>query len=146
MEADGWTRRLELRRSGSGLWTADARQTGDLALPEAGGDLGLFGEALDPDLELSPLFNTIPVLRHSLHAGGVADDLLMVWISVPDLALHPSPQRYTYLERRAKDERVIRFEAVGGDFVADIVFDSDGLVVDYPGISTRIASRNWSDR
>ncbi|HZR94590.1 MAG TPA: putative glycolipid-binding domain-containing protein, partial [Gaiellaceae bacterium] len=98
----------------------------------------LFDGAFDPDLGLSPLFNTMPVLRHRLHDGKKADEFLMVWISVPDLALHPSPQRYTHLERRGVDERVVRFEAVGDGFVADVVFDREGLVVDYPGIATRV--------
>lgn len=64
----------------------------------------------------------------------------MAWISVPDLSVHPSPQRYIHRGRRAVDERLVRFEATGSgaDFVADIVFDSEGLVVDYPGIGTRV--------
>ena len=63
----------------------------------------------------------------------------MAWISVPDLSLHPSPQRYTHLETQSAGERVVRFEATGegDDFVADVVFDADGLVIDYPGIATR---------
>ena len=65
----------------------------------------------------------------------------MVWISVPDLGRHPSRQRYTHLEARGRDERAIRFEAIGADFVADIVFDPEGLVVDYPGIARRIRGR-----
>jgi hypothetical protein len=100
-------------------------------------------EAVDPDLGLSPLFNTMPVLRHRIHEGGRSEDFLMVWISVPDLSLHPSAQRYTHIEARAADERVIRFEAIGegDDFRAEVIFDSDGLVVDYPGIARRIRAR-----
>ncbi len=136
---DGWSRRLELTRSGAAGWNADVSQEGDISLPEAGGDLTGLAEALDPDLGLSPLFNTMPVLRHRIHDDGAAE-FLMVWISVPDLSLHPSPQRYSHLETRAGGERLIRFEAVGDgdDFVADLIYDADGLVVDYPGIATRI--------
>jgi hypothetical protein len=36
---------------------------------------------------VSPLFNSMPVLRHALHDGGTADDFVMVWISVPALAI-----------------------------------------------------------
>ena len=138
VEGNGWKRRLDLGRSSAGIWTAETSDSGDIDLPAPGGDLSLFDGAFDPDLGLSPLFNTMPVLRHRLHDGQKADDFLMVWISVPDLALHPSPQRYTHLEKRGEDERVIRFEAVGDGFVADLVFDKDGLVVDYPGIATRV--------
>ncbi len=136
----GWTRQLEIQRSPAGVWSASSQSAGKLELPEAGGDPTELGDALDLDLGLSPVFNTMPVLRHDLHNGGSAEDFLMVWISVPDLSIHASPQRYTFLERRSDEQRLVRFEAVGEgeDFVADVQFDSDGLVVDYPGIASRI--------
>jgi hypothetical protein len=137
---DGWERRLMLARSTAGDWTAETTSRGDPSLPPPGGDTASFGGALDPDLGLSPLFNSMPVLRHRLHEGGVADDFLMVWISVPDLSIHPSPQRYTFHERLTDGNRLVRFQSFseGADFAADVVFDPQGLVVDYPGIATRI--------
>lgn len=139
---DGWRRELTLRRD-EGSWRADVEQDGAVALPDAGGDMALFADALDPDLGLSPLFNTMPVLRYGLHRGGSADDFVMMWISVPDLGIHVSPQRYTHVEDRAQGEHVVRFAAVGEgeDFVADVIFDEDGLVVDYPGIASRLRRR-----
>jgi uncharacterized protein len=136
----GWTRNLEIRRSRAGVWSASSQSTGKLEMPDPGGDPAALGDALDLDLGLSPVFNTMPVLRHDLHSGGTAEDFLMVWISVPDLSIHASPQRYTFLERRSDEQRLVRFEAVGEgeDFIADVQFDSDGLVVDYPGIASRI--------
>jgi hypothetical protein len=138
-----WFRELELRRRAGRGWTADVSQEGGLPLPDAGGDVADFAAALDADLGLSPLFNTMPVLRHGIHHGSSADDFLMVWISVPDLSLHASAQRYTHVESRGADEHVVRFEAVGegDDFEANVVFDAHGLVVDYPGIARRIGSR-----
>jgi hypothetical protein len=137
---EGWSRRLELTRRASRGWTADVSQEGrDLSLPGAGGDVSAFAEAVDPDLGLSPLFNTMPVLRNRIHEAGSAN-FLMVWVSVPDLSLHASAQRYAHLETRAADQRVIRFEAIGDDedFEAELIFDADGLVIDYPGIARRI--------
>jgi uncharacterized protein len=135
----GWSRRLELHRSLAGVWSASSQSAGELDMPEPGGDLAELGEALDLDLGLSPVFNTMPVLRHDLHDVVGTEDFLMVWISVPDLSIHASPQRYTFLERHSEEQRLVRFEAVGEgeDFVADVHFDSDGLVVDYPGIASR---------
>ena len=141
---DGWERSLKLVRSSAGRWSADTTAIGEaplpLPLPLPGGETEKFNEALDPDLGLSPLFNSLPVLRHDLHHGGSAEDFLMVWISVPDLSIHPSPQRYTYLRALPDGNRLVRFESVGAgeDFVADVVFDAMGLVVDYPGIATRL--------
>jgi hypothetical protein len=138
----GWSRRLELTRRPHGKWIADVRQAGDVALPDAGGDVGALASSVDPDLGLSPLFNTMPLLRHRIHDGGSADDFLMLWISVPDLSVHASAQRYTYLETLGPDRRLVRFAALGEseDFEADLTFDRDGLVIDYPGIAHRISS------
>ena len=61
----------------------------------------------------------------------------MVWISVLDLGLHRSVQRYTFVEG-LPEGGLVRFEAVGDDFVAHVVFDENGLVVDYPGIARRL--------
>jgi hypothetical protein len=136
----GWERSLKLVRSVRGQWSAEAAVIGEAPLPLPGGDTGQLDGVLDPDLGLSPLFNSMPVLRHALHDGGTAGEFFMVWISVPDLAIHRSAQRYTYLETLPDGNRVVRFEAVGEgeDFVAEIVFAANGLVVDYPGIATRI--------
>jgi uncharacterized protein len=136
---DGWRRKLTLRREQRG-WSAEVEQNGTVALPDAGGEMAVFADALDPDLGLSPLFNTLPVLRHGLHTGWGAEDFTMVWISVPDLGLHLSAQRYTHLQDGAHGEHIVRFEAAGEgeDFTADIVFDDDGLVIDYPGIASRL--------
>lgn len=140
---DGWARRLELSRGTGGAWVARAEHQGTADLPPPGGDTSALAGALDTDLGLSPLFNTMPVLRHRLHDGGGPADFLMAWISVPDLSVHPSPQRYRHLERRGTGERLVRFESAGegAEFVEDIVFDADGLVIDYPGIGTRVPGR-----
>src|SRR2546421_3010173 len=61
---EGWRRRLDLRRSRSGQWTARARVSGTVDLPPAGGDMSAIEGALDCDLALSPMTNTMPVLRH----------------------------------------------------------------------------------
>jgi uncharacterized protein len=118
---EGWRRTLELSRSPAGEWSAEGA-----ALPALPG-------ALDCDLGLCPLTNTMPVLRHGLLAGGESVDLLMAWVSVPDLTVHASAQRYTALGGGR-----VRFESDDGSFTADIQFDADGLVVDYPGIARRL--------
>jgi hypothetical protein len=89
------------------------------------------GDADFFDLGWSPLFNSLPVLRDGLLHGGPARDYVMQWIDVPTLEVSQSTQRYMPL-----GNGVIRFRA--GAFVADIRFDDDGYVVQYPGIGTRL--------
>ncbi len=98
-----------------------------------GGDMSPFTETLDCDLGLSPLTNSMPVLRHGLLRGGGPVDFLMAWVSVPDLAVRASRQRYTFVRAEGKGA-VVRYESLDGEFTTDITFDGDGLVVDYPGI------------
>jgi hypothetical protein len=144
---DGWRRHLDLRRAEDGTWSADATVTGEPAeLPAANlADPGasaatiesLVG-AVDCDLGECPLTNTMPVLRHGLLRGGEPIDLVMAWVSVPDLGVRRSEQRYTFLEADASGGALIRYES--GAFRADVRFDVDGLVVDYPGLGRRLSA------
>jgi hypothetical protein len=84
------------------------------------------------DLACSPLFNSIPVLRDGLHEGGEARDYLMAFVSVPELTVEESRQRYEPLGPGR-----IRFRS--GDFVADLELDEDGLVSWYEGLAERVA-------
>ena len=100
--------------------------------------------ALDCDLALCPFTNTMPVLRHDLvaaaqHGGSAAVDLVMAWVSVPDLTVHPSSQRYTVVGPAASGGALIRYTS--GTFEATIDFDRDGLVREYPGLGKRIHPR-----
>ena len=116
---DGGLRRLLLVRDPAGNWTAD-----DRPLPELEG-------ALDCDLLASPIFNSMPVLRHGMGSGGDPRDLIMAFVTVPELAVTRSEQCYTPLG----DGRV---NYASGDFSADIHFDEDGLVRLYEGYLERL--------
>jgi len=122
-ETGSGTRTLDLAHDGHGRWAADGQP-----LP------GLDG-ALDCDLGLCPLTNAMPVLRHGLHRAPGEREFLMAWVSVPELSVRPSPQTYTHLERTDTGGRV-RFAS--GDFRSDLLFDEDGLVVDYPSLARRL--------
>ena len=99
-----------------------------------------FSAALDCDLALSPLTNSMPVLRHGMLDGGGPFDFLMAWVSLPDLRIHASKQRYAFL-RKEGEMSVIRYESRDADFVSDVTFDHDGLVVDYPKLGRRLVPR-----
>ena len=89
------------------------------------------GEADFFDVGWSPLFNSLPVLRDDLLRRGPPRDYVMRWVDVPALEVSRSEQRYEPL-----GGGLVRFGA--GAFEADIRFDDDGYVVDYPGIGTRV--------
>lgn len=116
-------RELDLRRSQAGRWTVDGHPRPDLE------------GALDCDLGLCPLTNSMPVLRQALHQDAGEHRFLMAWVSVPDLAVRPSRQTYTHLGHTGSGGARIRYASE--DFSADVEFDADGLVVDYPELAHR---------
>jgi len=59
-------------------------------------------------------------------------------VSVPDLPVHRSLQRYEHLQRTASGA-VVRFSS--GGFTADLLVDSDGFVIDYPQLTQLSSGR-----
>jgi uncharacterized protein len=88
------------------------------------------GDADFVDLGLSPLTNTLPILRDGLHRGGAPRDYVMALVDVPSLEVSRSEQRYEPIVANA-----VRFRS--GDFEAVLELDEDGFVVRYPGLAER---------
>jgi hypothetical protein len=55
----------------------------------------------------------------------------MTWVSVPDLDVRGSEQRYEPLRPGA-----VRFRS--GSFASDLEFDDSGFVLRYPGLAERV--------
>ena len=112
-------RSLDLVRAGDGSWTANGEPQ-----PHVQG-------ALDCDLAFSPLTNFMPARR--LAAAPV--DHVMAWVSVPDLEVLRSEQRYEPI-----DARTVRYIGLDSDFTADLELDEDGFVVRYQRLAERVVS------
>jgi hypothetical protein len=111
---------LELRHDGKGNWAGV-----DNAAELEG--------ALDCDLALSPLTNLMPIRRHRLHEQPGTADFAMAWVSLPDLKVHRSQQRYEHLAPGR-----VRFSDDEG-FTAVLELDADGIVDFYPGLARRVS-------
>lgn len=101
-----------------GRWRTDGADRPDLA------------GCIDVDINCTPLTNTLPI-RRLTWSPDAAFDLDVAYVSVPELDVHPVPQRYTKL---AAD--LYRYES--GSFRADLPVDGGGFVLDYPGIWARV--------
>lgn len=134
-EGAGWRRRLELRRAPDGPWSSVVDSDGQSDLPPLE-DLPDLSDAIDCDVGRSPLTNTLPVLRLGLLDGGEAD-LAMAWISVPDLRVLLSEQRYEFVSDD-HGEAVIRYVGRHRGYVGEVSFDPDGIVLHYPGLARRV--------
>ena len=132
----GWSRTLDLGRSPQGEWRADAEQSGDVDLPGPGlADPSSIAGALDCDLGLCPLTNTMPIRRLGLLDADVPETaLVMAWVEVPSLRVIRSDQAYASASASTGGRRRVRFRSLDSDFAAGLEVDADGLVVDYPGI------------
>jgi hypothetical protein len=111
-------RSLELRREPDGSWHA-----GGEALPHVQG-------ALDCDLAFSPLTNFMPARR----LGSEAADHLMSWVSVPELEVLRSEQRYEPIGPGR-----VRYTGLDHDFTAVLELDEHGFVIRYPGLAELVS-------
>jgi uncharacterized protein len=130
---ENWSRRLDLLRGQSGAWQISCDATGDDELPDPGGDTATLADALDCDLAFSPLTNTMPVLRDRLNDGGEPHDYEMAWVSLPDLGVRRSLQRYEPISPGR-----VRYVARDSDFRAELELDADGLVARYEHMAERV--------
>ena len=144
----GWWRRLELRRSSTGVWSARTEVEGaHPSLPEPSGEMASLAGAFDCDLGFSPLTNLMPIRRSGLDRQPGAEDFLMAWISVPSLEVLASGQRYVHV---GADEpgAVVRYVDQGlfPGYEANLQLDRLGLVVHYPGLVKRVAADSTRGR
>lgn len=114
---------IQIASDGLGAWTT----AGGSPLPALDG-------AIDVDIMATPFTNTLPIRRLRLDEGQSAE-ITVAYVSVPDLALSASRQRYTCL----KSGSLYRFESVESGFSRDIAIDRLGLVVEYPDLFRRVA-------
>lgn len=109
------SRGLELARDGDG-WLVDGKARADLA------------GCQDIDIAATPLTNTMAVRQLAL-APGETRTFRALYIRVPELTAAPMDQHYTRLDP-ATPPRRFRYASPG--FTAEVAFDADGLVEDYP--------------
>jgi uncharacterized protein len=140
---ESWRRQLLVRHDGSGGWSAEVDGDGNPLGGAWDGELPDLSDALDIDIGFSPLTNSMPILRHELHRQEGSRDFVMAWVSVPDLRVSASKQRYEHL-RSDEEGATVRFLEVEGDFSAELELDSDGLLAFYPALSRRVASEEMA--
>lgn len=145
----GFTRWLVLARDAHGRWTSESFTHGEtryhdtpMAEPGIVSPSDLDG-ALDCDLALCPVTNTMPILRLGALRGLEETELTMAWVDLPSLEVVASRQAYS-AERPFDPEAgrgIVRYRSVGSGFTADLGVDEDGLVIDYPRLARRIRTR-----
>lgn len=137
VEGDGWARSLNLVRSEQGVWTSKTNEEGaqPASLPSPGivqsADLK---DALDCDLGLCPLTNTMPIRRLGLLETQVPKTrLIMAWIDMPSLQVIASDQYYSSI-----DAETVHYASGTRGVDVELDVDGNGVVVHYPDMARRI--------
>jgi GrpB-like predicted nucleotidyltransferase (UPF0157 family) len=118
----GGTRNVVLQTSGDGTWVVDGR-----VVP-------LLDGCYDVDLEASAMTNALPIRRLGLHPGDSAQ-VPAAYVRSPGLAVERLEQGYR--REGSQQEHRYAYSAPVFDFQCEFVYDSSGLLVDYPGIAAR---------
>lgn len=142
VHGSGWARALTLARD-EGSWEATTTWAGEGGPSAAPGlaDPESVAEALDCDIALCPVTNTMPVLRHGLVTAPAGPEIphVMAWVDLPSLTVIRSDQRYRTVAPYDDDagHAVVRYASASRDFVGDLTVDRDGVVIDYPQLAYR---------
>ncbi|MEO6880677.1 MAG: putative glycolipid-binding domain-containing protein [Mycobacteriaceae bacterium] len=133
VDDEGVTRRLSLRtttlsgehemalkRDTEGFWLVDDGR---------GAQRLSYGGAVDVDVALSPLFNTIAVRRLSMSTVDVDLDLPVVYVALPELTVTGETEHYRSVAGQ------ITSTTPRGE--VELTVDPEGFVLDYPGLARR---------
>jgi uncharacterized protein len=124
----GWSLNGEhdtrLDADGAGHWEIDGSH-----VPELDG-------CFDVDLESSACTNTIPVHRLKLHVGQSVE-APAAYVRALDLRVERLEQTYVRIDDD-DDRQRYQYRSPAFGFEAQLVYDASGLVLDYPGIASRV--------
>lgn len=111
-----------------------------------GQELPALQGCIDVDLGVTPSTNTLPIRRLGLSVGA-SSLVTAAWVQFPSLDVEPLAQRYTRL-----DTEHYRYESGVGlesgatpTFVAELLVDDSGLVIDYAAIWERVATEDTAN-
>src|SRR5262249_17102385 len=90
---------------------------------------------VDVDLGWSPSTNSLPIRRLQLGVGESSGPVTAAWVRFPELTLQPLPQEYLRLSAQQ-----YRYSSRGGAFVADLLVDEEGMILNYEGFWQRVES------
>lgn len=118
---------ITLRADGEGKWT-DGQ----------GEEISTLNGCIDVDISATPFSNTLPIRRLELNQNESAE-VKIAYIAVPELRVEAASQRYTCLEPISEEGGRYHYESISSGFTAELPVDSDGFVIDYPGLFDRIS-------
>jgi hypothetical protein len=133
-DESGLTRRLSLRSTlaGGERHASLSRDEENYWLVDAAGShvRATFGGAVDADVVLSPLFNTLPIRRYGMAHATEDVTVPVVYVSLPELQVQEAHVTYS-----SGPDGIHVLSPVSS---ATVTVDDNGFVLDYPGLAERI--------
>ncbi|MFD4369366.1 putative glycolipid-binding domain-containing protein [Rhodococcus sp. NPDC058521] len=133
-DENGVTRRLSLRTSmaaGERLMSISRDEEGVWMVDNGSQhQRSTFAGALDVDVVLSPLFNTLPIRRFDMNSTSEDIEVPVVYVSLLDLEVNAASITYS-----SGPDGIHVLSPVSSSSVR---IDGDGFVLDYPGLAERI--------
>jgi hypothetical protein len=123
-------RDIMMNADGDGGWTDGS-----------GNPISSLDGCFEVDISATPFTNTLAIRRMRLKTGETSA-LVAAYISIPEMKVRPSRQRYTCLNV-GPNGAMYKYEDEGlfQGFTADLPVDCNGLVTDYPGLFRRVWAR-----
>jgi uncharacterized protein len=115
-------RQLSIARDEESMWLVQPH-TGDTIRADYGG-------ALDVDVIFSPFFNALPIRRTGLYQRNESVALPVVYVRLPELTVEAATIGYSSASDGIKLHSPVA--------ETTITVDSDGFILDYPGLAERI--------
>ncbi|PPK65894.1 putative glycolipid-binding domain-containing protein [Actinokineospora auranticolor] len=119
-------RQVSVNRTEDGTWLVDH---GDASRREE------FDGALTIDVAGMVTLSALPIRRLGLHRQTGEHELPVVYVSMPELEVQVVRQRYRTV---SVDERGAVIEFTQGEVTTELTVDADGVVVEYPGVASRV--------
>jgi hypothetical protein len=118
-------RQLSIARDEENMWLVTGHQ---------GESRSGYDGALDVDMVLSPFFNTLPIRRLGLHQRAESVTLPVVYVYLPELTVSAATTSYSSVGPDGRDGIELHSPVAETTLVAD----SDGFILNYPGLAERI--------
>ncbi|GAA2988880.1 putative glycolipid-binding domain-containing protein [Actinokineospora diospyrosa] len=119
-------RQISLSRAEDGTWLVDHGNTSTR---------DHFGGSVTVHVAGAVTFATLPIRRLGLHRTPGEFEIPVVHVSLPDLQVRLVDQTYRTV---SVDERGAVIAFTQGEFSTELKVDPEGVVVDYPGVATRV--------
>ncbi|QCB52479.1 hypothetical protein E5720_11250 [Rhodococcus sp. PAMC28707] len=89
-----------------------------------------YNGALDVDVSFSPFFNTLPIRRLELHTDASEVQVPVIYVNLLDLSIQQAELTYS--------SGADGIHVLSPVSTSTLKVDSDGFVLDYPGLAERI--------